>query len=1066
MTDMLRARLQTTLGSAYTIERELGGGGMSRVFVAEDTALARPVVVKVLSPELSAGVNLDRFRREIRVAARLQHPHIVPVLQTGEADGLPYFTMPFVKGESLRVRLQQRDALPLSEVLSILSDVAKALEYAHAQGVVHRDIKPDNVLLAGNAAVVTDFGIAKALSASKTLATGTTLTEVGTSLGTPAYMAPEQAAADPSTDHRADIYAFGILAYELLAGHPPFAGRTPQQLLTAQLAERPVPIASMRPDVPPALADLVMRCLEKNADDRPQSAAALVRTLETVTTSGSAQPAPALLLGGRAAFRNALLVWAAAFLIVVLAARITTNEIGLPDWVFPAAIVAMLLGLPAILITGYVQRTVHRSLARTPALTPGGTPAAASTLATLALKASPHVSWRRTAMGGGTALAVLVLLIVGYMTAWAFGIGPPGSLLGAGKIHARDRLIVTDFRGTGSDSTVAGPASEAVRTDLSESPIITLLSPAEVGSALRLMRRSPTTRIDLPLAQELAAREGAKAVVDGTITPVGGGFLLTLRLVSVSGSELASFHDAANGPTELLPTLDRLARRLRTKIGESLKSVHADPPLQQVTTSSLDALRAFDEGVRRGNLEGDADGAIAAAREAVALDTSFAMAYRMLGIFLSNIEAPQPSVDSALSAAYRHRDRLTERERHLAEAAYFGEHDREKAGAAYGALLALNPQDASALDNVGNIDLTRRQYATADTLFSRALRIDRGAISFGNVIEAELDEGETAAVRRDVSLFRERFPDGGFGPYNEANLDYFENNPAAVGSVASRELANPQPGRRWNGEHLEAFDDVFRGQLAAAARATAEARRIKETSGLHTSPLGDSVMAATFDITLRGQAAHGVARLDSVLRRIPLRSLPPYERPYFDVADAYALGARPDRAKAVLAEYTAEVKDTFMLRDDEPQMHTALGEIALAEHRPTDALREFARGDTAADGYPVACPVCFLLNAGRAYDEAGNRDSAIAVFERYEAVPGRYPEHGPDPDVLYRPLVYKRLGELYETEGDAAHAIANYRQFIALWKDADPDLQAVVADARRRLAKLSAEVTRSVPVRR
>jgi tetratricopeptide (TPR) repeat protein len=252
---------------------------------------------------------------------------------------------------------------------------------------------------------------------------------------------------------------------------------------------------------------------------------------------------------------------------------------------------------------------------------------------------------------------------------------------------------------------------------------------------------------------------------------------------------------------------------------------------------------------------------------------------------------------------------------------------------------------------------------------------------------------------------------------------------------------------------------VFRGRPTEAAHAAAEMRRLDKAQGLGTPALDDSVMAAVFDITLRGQAARGVARLDGALTRLPLRSLPTYERPYFDVATAFALGSRPDRAKAILTEYTAEVTDTFTLRDNQPRMHTTLGEIALAEHRPADALREFARGDTAADGFLIACPVCFLLNAGRAYDQAGNRDSAIAEFERYEAVPGRYAEHGANPDVLYRPLVYKRLGELYEMKGDVARAAANYRQFIALWKDADPDLQPIVADARRRLVKLSGEPT-------
>ena len=209
----LKEQLQQTLGSSYTLERELGGGGMSRVFVAEETSLGRKVVVKVLPHDLAATVNVERFRREIQLAARLQHPHIVPVLAAGISDGLPYYTMPFIEGESLRAKLARSGELPVPEAAKILRDVLSALSYAHEHGVVHRDIKPDNVLLTGSHAVVTDFGVAKALSASTN--PGSSLTSLGVALGTPAYMAPEQAAADPATDHRADLYGVGAMAYEM-----------------------------------------------------------------------------------------------------------------------------------------------------------------------------------------------------------------------------------------------------------------------------------------------------------------------------------------------------------------------------------------------------------------------------------------------------------------------------------------------------------------------------------------------------------------------------------------------------------------------------------------------------------------------------------------------------------------------------------------------------------------------------------------------------------------------------------------------------------------------------------
>jgi eukaryotic-like serine/threonine-protein kinase len=299
----LQARLQNALGSAYRIARELGGGGMSHVYVAEETAFRRKVVVKVLRPELAQAISAKRFQREILLAARLQHPHIVPFLSAGAeareagGDGLLYYTMPFVDGESLRDRLRREGELPIDETVRIVRDVASALAYAHRHGVAHRDIKPENVLLCDGGAVVADFGIAKALSASRSTAddetNSVTITQRGTALGTPLYMAPEQAAGDPGADHRADIYALGVVAYEMLAGRPPFAGGSAQQLMAAHATEEPDPIPKRRPTTPPWLAALVMHCLEKRPADRPQDAEQILLALRAASSTAPRAPLPA-----------------------------------------------------------------------------------------------------------------------------------------------------------------------------------------------------------------------------------------------------------------------------------------------------------------------------------------------------------------------------------------------------------------------------------------------------------------------------------------------------------------------------------------------------------------------------------------------------------------------------------------------------------------------------------------------------------------------------------------------------------------------------------------------------
>ena len=268
-------RLSLALADRYSVQRELGRGGMATVHLARDLKHDRPVAVKVLHPELATTLGPERFQREIRVAARLQHPQILPVYDSGAAAGLLWFTMPFVEGETLRQRLRREGPLPVPEAIRILGLVGRALAYAHRRGVVHRDVKPANILLDRDNVFLADFGVAKPLDAGA----GEDVTLEGLVVGTPAYMAPEQAAGDPATDHRADLYALGVVGYELLAGVPPFADLPLGPLLAAHAFREPEPIGQRRSDVPAELADAIARCLRKEPAERWEAAEAFCLAL-------------------------------------------------------------------------------------------------------------------------------------------------------------------------------------------------------------------------------------------------------------------------------------------------------------------------------------------------------------------------------------------------------------------------------------------------------------------------------------------------------------------------------------------------------------------------------------------------------------------------------------------------------------------------------------------------------------------------------------------------------------------------------------------------------------------
>jgi tetratricopeptide (TPR) repeat protein len=953
MPDTLRERLQAALGSTYSLERELSGG-MSRVFVASQAALGRHVVLKVLPPERTYGVNVDRFRREIQLAAQLQHPHIVPILNAGEADGLLYYTMPLVAGESLRARLAGRTGpMPLAEAVRILRDVASALAFAHQRGIVHRDIKPDNVLLAGDSAALADFGIAKALSAAASPETA--LTTAGITLGTPAYMAPEQAMGDARMDHRADLYSLGAMAYEVLTGEQLFPRASPQAVLVAHAVEKPTPLAERRPDLPPLLSATVMRLLAKQPEDRPQSAEEVIHVLDAATTpSGGSATMPAL----RARRRR----WAP-----VIAAGL-----------------------------------------------------------------------------GGVALAGIL---------WA------GGALSGGKPAERRPVLLADFKARAGDSTLAAIVTEALRSDLTQSPAVILLSSDRVGEALARSGRDRSSPVDLTLGRELAQREGAAALIGGDISEVGGQVLLAARIVDpATGEDLAAVREAAPDSAAVLAAIDRLSKKVRQRLGESARSLKAAQPLARATTTSMEALRKYTQALALKENAATQAEATALLEEAVKLDTAFALAWREL----AELRPLTSTTWDAIRHAMANRDRLTAPERAFTEATYYRwVGDYQSAITALRTVVKLDPGNTTAWGNLGDLLL----YRAADD--QGALEAVRKALEasgyaagrFAAVIDAELANGHPDVARRVLDSLVAAAPDSAEAIWSQVAWRSHFGDYQGADSMAEAGLRHSQGdaalAARW--ERVRRNLLLIQGKMRDAE---AHQRRLVDylaKSGRAEQALATEFAYAQLLSRLEGSGPAIERRLDDALRRFPPEKMNPLDPDYFFMASSAAWTGRSRSAKDWLARWSAaQPKD---LPVDSTGVNWALGDIALSEGRYADAARLHGRAGDLLPGAEALYP-----HRAHPHDLLGHADSAIALYERYL---GRVADLGFRLwwlDAAHLAETYEALGRNYENRAQPDSAAKYYQALLDLWKNADPVLDPKKKSLREALARVTAEKGSQVPL--
>jgi len=1037
----LRDDLQNALGTTYRIEQELGGGGMSRVFLAEEVSLGRKVVIKVLPPEMVSGVNQDRFRREIQLAARLQHPHIVPLLAAGATGDLLWYAMPFIEGESLRVRLARQGDLPVKETVQVLREIADALSYAHSHGVVHRDIKPDNVLVSGRHVMVTDFGVAKAVSES---AGGQSLTSLGVALGTPAYMAPEQASADPHVDHRADIYALGAMAYEMLCGQPPFTGPNPQAVLAAHVMKEPATVSSTRPAVPAALNAVIMRCLEKRPSDRWQTAEDLSSQLDTLLTpSGGMTPTGAtapVSSGTEAAIKRAhpvrvAVLFAMASAVVLSLVWLMVHRLGLPDWVFYAGIGLMAVGLPIMLLTANRER--QRALAR---ITGSHAIPANTGLNRL-------FTWNTAIRGGGIAFTGLAVGAGAFMALRVAGVGPFATLVSSGVMKERAKLIVADFENRTTDSTLSQSITEALRIDLARSPVVRLVESGDVAAALRRMQRAEGTVLTAQVAREVAQREGATAVVTGEIAPLGGGYVLSARVLNAgTGATLLAERETSNDAAGLIAAVDKLSRKLREGIGESLRSIRGGERLEEVTTTSLEALRKYSQAEQAADAARyeDARGLL---EEAVRLDSTFAMAWRKLGVVLGNSNVDYSRRIEAVRQAYQLRDRLPERERLITTAYYYSdiEIDPDKQIWAYEQVLLQWPDDNTSLNNLAISYSTKRRFADAERVARHGTEVSPNtSVLWFNLIDAQINQGHLTAADSSLKQWGQVSPEARNRYQVGGRLAWARGDYKTAAVYADSVGQSTQPVFQALSRYMEAALGVLGGHLVEAQRTLSEAMEMDVRRGAQDAAFGTGI--AQLDSWLRGQPERAVRHMDSVLAKNPLDSLPVASRPYLRLATFYAQAGNVTRAEQLIHDYERLMPKDLQSGDDE--RFGAAGTLALAKGKPAEAITAF-RTFRERQG----CITCYQFEVGLAFDALQRPDSALTA---YESLATAF-EAGPAGRQLTLPLTYRRLGELYETKGDKQKAIKYYGRFVDLWKGADPELQPKVKDVQKRIGELAGE---------
>lgn len=746
---------------------------------------------------------------------------------------------------------------------------------------------------------------------------------------------------------------------------------------------------------------------------------------------------------------------------VLNAVDVLTGFAGLPDWTPTMALVLLMIGLPVVMATAVVQeglpgqsegvaakgggdRVSGEGAGRSsvPADHRGADDAAESNRGkNVRPDFAGLLTWRNAIVGGGLAALLLTVAAGGYLAMWAFGVGPVGSLVAQGVLDERDPIVVARFESS-PDPALGEVVTEALSVDLGQSQTVTLLGRDAVRTSLGLMGRDPNDPVTPEVAREIAIRENLKAYVTGDVSRVGTRYLLVGRIVSSdTDTDLVSFREEAADDDDLLPAIDRLSTKLREKMGESLKSIRLGTPLEEATTSSLEALRKLTEA-ERAEERGDYETANRLLQEAVALDSAFAQAHRKISVLLFNVGAPRDRVEEAARNAYAHRDRLTERERYLVEANYHNTvtRDTDAVIRAYQGVLATNPDEGAALNNLANIYRGRGQDEEARELLEKAVSgPGASSVSATNLVFVSLNLGDLPGAERAAETYRERYPGHIYQGTVAFQLASFRGEHEAIHRWADTIASDPNVS--FLHDLIPSFliaADVEDGRIGEALDHGGEIDAAGVTAGLIVRRRNAATGVGDVRLWILDDPGAAASAARDFVRRVGFENIPASERGWENVISTLALAGDTESAEALLRTKTSEDDaDPVSHAIAEGMVHFARGEYEQALARIEDA------------GTALRCDRCVEIERALALEALDRSEEAIEIWERVRATPLEVTSAGWE-----RIIAIKKLGPLYEEVGDSAAARGAYEALVDAWSEADPVLRPQVDAARARVSAL------------